>query len=428
MARKRRLGGVVNSEGDGGTLEVPLPRGGGPVAPPYLLTKNRPFLWLVLGDSFAQLARWGFFLVVIGDATYRLDANASQVALLIGSYSVPLILVSPLYGAIADRWSAKWLLVTISFAALPLPLIALNTHSLVWLYVTAMLYGLAFAANMPSRGAMVPRLVPSDQLVRANGMISAVGSVQMIIGPGVAALLAATGGPQTPYYVTLVATAVAAVIFLFKVPDRRSESSGTEVRILGDIGEGFREAWREAPLRRLLLIDLCVWFLIGQLITLEPTYIKEDLGLGQDFLGLVWTVYGVGELIGALLLTRVRSGAGKELRFATRGLLLAGAGFLVYVAVAIGASAVVANIVFGIGFSFFVASANALIQRVARAPGRVTAAFSILGEAGPVVSSLLLLAVGPGIDVRAWLTVSGILFTVVALAGMRASVHLRDAT
>lgn len=420
---------MVKREGDQGTLEVPLPRGGGPAAPPYLLTKNRQFLWLVLGDSFAQLARWGFFLVVIGDATYRLDANAAQVAVLIGSYSVPLILVSPLYGAIADRWSAKWLLVIISFAALPLPLIALTTHSLGWLYATAMLYGLAFAANMPARGAMVPRLVPRDELVRANGMISAVGSVQMIIGPGFAALLAATGGPQTPYFVTLVATGVAALIFLFRVPDRRAESTGSgHGRIFGDIGEGFREAWREGSLHRLLLLDVCVWFLIGQLITLEPTYIKADLGLGQDFLGLVWTVYGVGELIGALLLTRVRRGAGRELVFATRGLLLAGIGFLVYVAVAIGASALVANIVFGIGFSFFVASANALIQRVARAPGRVTAAFSILGESGPVASSLLLLAVGPGIDVRTWLTLSGVSFTLVALTGMRASSRLRERT
>ena len=426
MARERRFGRLV--KGGAGAVDIPLPRVGGPSGPPHLLTKNRPFLWLVLGDSFAQLARWGFFLVVIGDATYRLNANATQVALLIGSYSVPLILVSPLYGAIADRWSAKWLLVAISFAALPLPLIALNTNSLVWLYVTAMLYGLAFAANMPARGAMVPRLVPDDQLVRANGMISGVGSIQMIIGPGFAAFLAATGGPQAPYFVTLVATGIAAVIFLFRVPDLRAESSGTKVRILGDIGAGFSEAWRLLPLRRLLLLDLCVWFLIGQLITLEPTYIKHDLGLGQDFLGLVWTVYGVGELIGALLLTRVRGGAGRELALATRGLLLAGMGFLVYVAVAIGAAAVVANIVFGIGFSFFVASANALIQRVSRAPGRVTAAFSILGESGPVASSLLLLAVGPGIDVRVWLTVSGVLFTLVALAGMRASARLREAT
>jgi hypothetical protein len=171
----------------------------------------------------------------------------------------------------------------------------------------------------------------------------------------------------------------------------------------------------------MFLLDVCVWFLVGQLIALEPSYIKGDLGLGQDFLGLVWTVYGVGELIGSLLLTRVRQGAGRELVFAARGLLLAGAGFLLYIIVAIGASALAANIVFGIGFPFFVASSGALIQRVARSPGRVSAAFSMVGESGPVASALLLTAAGPDIPVRAWLLVSGVLFTMVALGALRVS-------
>jgi hypothetical protein len=171
----------------------------------------------------------------------------------------------------------------------------------------------------------------------------------------------------------------------------------------------------------MFVLDVCVWFLVGQLIALEPTYIKSDLRLGQDFLGLVWTVYGAGELVGSLLLTRVRQGLGRELVFAARGLLLAGAGFLVYVSVAVGVSAIAANIVFGVGFPFFVASSNALIQRVARAPGKVSAAFSMVGEAGPVASALLLAAAGPDIPVRAWLLVSGLLFTFVALGALRIS-------
>ena len=422
MARQRRLGRLVSDGGEEAALEVPLPRGGAHTGPPHLLTKNRPFLWLVLGDSFAQLARWGFFLAVIGDATYRLDASASQVGLLIGAYSLPLIIVSPLYGALADRWSAKWLIVIITVAALPLPIIAFSTDSLGWLYVTAVGYGLVFAASNPVRGALIPRLVAPEQLVRANGMISAVGSVQMIIGPGVAALLAATGGPRAPYFVTLVAAAVAALVIMVRVPDRRRASTpAAGERVFADIGAGFREALGERSLRRMFFLDICVWFLVGQLIALEPTYIKGDLGLGQSFLGLVWTVYGVGELIGSLFLTRVRQGAGRELVFAARGLLLAGVGFLVYISVAIGAAAIVANIVFGIGFPFFVASSNALIQRVARSPGKVSAAFSMVGESGPVVSALVLAAAGPGIPVRGWLLVSGSLFTLVALVALRIS-------
>jgi predicted MFS family arabinose efflux permease len=421
VARKRRLGGVVKEGSEESALEVPLPRGGPPAGPPHLLTKNRPFLWLVLGDSFAQLARWGFFLAIIGDATYRLDANAAQVASLIVSYAVPLIVVSPLHGAVADRWSAKWLLVITSIAALPLPLIAFSTDSLGWLSLTAILYGILIAATMPARGALVPRLVTGDQLVQANGMISAVGSVQMIIGPGVAALLATTGGPQAPYFVTLGASAAAAVVFLFLVPDRRAEHSRMGSRIFADIGAGFREAAQEPALRRMFILGICVWFLVGQLITLEPSYIKADLGLGQDFLGLVWTVFGVGELIGSLLLTRVRQGAGREMVFAARGLLVAAVGFLTYISVAIGAAAIVANVVFGIGFPFFVASSNALIQRVAGAPGKVSAAFSMVGESGAVVSALLLTVVGSAISVRVWLLVSGVLFTVVALGALRIS-------
>jgi predicted MFS family arabinose efflux permease len=421
VARERRLGRLVSRDRDDVTLEVPLPRGGGTPGPPHLLTKNRQFLWLVLGDSFAQLARWGFFLALIGDATYRLDANAAEVASLIAAYAVPLIVVSPLHGAVADRWSAKWLLVITSTAALPLPLIAFSTDSLGWLYLAAILYGVLFSATMPARGALVPRLVAADQLVRANGMISAVGSVQMIIGPGVAALLATSGGPRAPYFVTLVASAAAALVFLFLVPDRRAERSRTRGRIFADIGAGFREAAREPTLRRMFILGICVWFLVGQLITLEPSYIKTDLGLGQDFLGLVWTVFGVGELIGSVLLTRVRQGAGRELVLAARGLLVAGVGFLTYISVAIGAAAIVANVVFGIGFPFFVASSNALIQRVARAPGKVTAAFSMVGESGAVMSALLLILVGSGISVRIWLLVSGVLFTLVAMAALRMS-------
>jgi hypothetical protein len=177
----------------------------------------------------------------------------------------------------------------------------------------------------------------------------------------------------------------------------------------------------------MLLLDISVWFLIGLLISLEPIYIKRDLGLDQAFLGVLWSVYGLGELAGSLMLTRVRNGSGRELSFAARGLLLASAGFLLYVSVPIGIAALAANLVFGIGFPFFVGSAHALIQRVARFPGRVTAAFSMVGEAGPVATALLLAAAGRDVAVRPWLLGSGILFTLVGLSALRISVRLRGA-
>jgi predicted MFS family arabinose efflux permease len=420
VARQRRLGRLVSSEDV--DLEVPLPRTAGPSRPPRLLA-DRSFLWLVFGDAFAQLGRWAFFLAVLGDATFRLEASSSEVALIIGCFSLPLILVSPLYGAAADRRSAKWLLVATSVAAVPIPFIALASSSIGWLYLAAGLYGLAHAAETPCRGAMVPRLVPADRLVEANGTISAALSIQMVLGPAIAALLTGLGGPTAPYFVTVVAALLAGTSYLL-MPDRRRKDPAPRSGVFSQVADGMREAWRSPSLKRMLLIDVSVWFLIGMLISLEPLYIKRDLGLDQAFLGILWSTYGAGELIGSLLLTRVRKGAGRELTFAARGLLLAAGGFLLYVSVPIAAVVLAANVLFGIGFPFFVGSAHALIQRLARFPGRVTAAFSMVGEVGPVATALLLAGAGRDIPVRPWLLGAGIVFTFVALSALRVSARL----
>jgi predicted MFS family arabinose efflux permease len=399
-------------------LEVPLPHAEGPSATPRLLT-NRPFLWLVAGDSFATLGRWAFFLAAVGDAAYRLDASPAEVGLLLASFSLPLIVASPLYGAAADRWSPKLLLVFTVAASWGPPLIAIRANSLAWLFGATTMYGLLHGAVLPSRGALVPRLVRSDQLVRANGMISAAFSAQLVVGPALAALLVRLGGPHAPYLVTVGASALAFVAYL-AVPDRRRQhAAGPRQAIIADVSLGFREGWRNPALRNLFGISVSIWFLIGLLIALEPLYIKDDVGGGQDFLGLVWAVYGAGEVVGSVLLARVRRGTGREPSLVAFGLLLASVGFILYASVASPIAVIAGNVVFGIGFPFYTATSNALIQRVARHPGKVTAAFSMAGEGGPVAAAVLLALAGSALSVRGWLLTSGLCFTIVALVALR---------
>src|ERR671918_1755479 len=399
-------------------LEVPLPHAEAPSAAPRLLT-NRPFLWWGAGDSFATLGRWAFFLAAVGDAAYRLDASPAQVGFILASFSLPLMLASPVYGAVADRWSPKLLLVFTVAASVGPPLLAIRANSLGVLFLATTLYGFAHGAVMPSRGALVPRLVAADQLVRANGMITAAFSAQLVVGPALAALLVRVGGPHAPYLVTVGASALAVLAYL-AVPDRRrQDGGGPRKAIFADVGAGFREGWNNPALRSLFGIAVSIWFLIGLLIALEPLYIRSDVGGGQDFLGVVWAVYGFGEVIGSVILALRRGSAGREPTFVAFGLLFASVGFLLYVSVASPVAVIAGNIVFGIGFPFYTATSNALIQRVARHPGKVTAAFSMAGEGGPVTASALLAIAGGALSVRGWLLLSGAAFTVVALAALR---------
>ena len=406
----------MNEEDRASHIEVPLPHAEAPSGPPRLLT-NRPFLWLVLADGTAGLGRWALFLAVVGDATYRLQASPAQVALVLASFSLPYILVSPVHGAMADRWSAKWLFTLTTAGSALVATIPLRTDSLSALYLTAALFGALNAAEIPSRGALIPRLVPRERLVQANGMISAALAVQLIIGPTLAALLVRFLGPDAPYLVTLAAAGAGALLCLL-IPDRRAEGTRTD-SAFGNVVAGFREGWRTPALRRLFLLAVAVWFLIGMLISLEPAYLREELGRGQVFLGTVWAVYGAGEVIGSIVLSRVRRGAGREPTLVAMGLLLAAVGFLIYVSTRSPVAVIVGNVVFGIGFPFFTATSQALIQRLARFPGQVSAAFSMAGEGGPVAAAAILWVTGDRVGVRTWLLLSGAVFTLVALVAVR---------
>lgn len=297
---------------------------------------------------------------------------------------------------------------------------ALFTESLGWLYATMALYGTQYAAEAPARGALVPRIVGKDRLVQANGMISGALAVQLVVGPALASVLVHVAGRRGPYLVTLGAAALA-VGFYLAVPDRRVPDGRDEQTILTDIRAGFGEGMRIGVLRRLFLIAVAVWFLVGFLIALEPSWVKDGLGRGQDFLGVIWATYGAGEVVGSVILARRKGAMGKEPRFVAAGLLLAALGFLVYVGVAVPATAIAGNVLFGVGFPLFTASSYALIQRLAGSPGKVTAAFSMAAEAGPVIAAALLAAVGRALSVRPLLLGAGGAFSVVALVALRAA-------
>jgi DHA3 family macrolide efflux protein-like MFS transporter len=412
---------------DPGSVGVPLPHFEGPAGPPRLLS-NRPLVWLVVGEGLFSLGRWGFVLAVIGDATYTFGASAAEVGFLLAAFSLPLILVSPVHGTLADRWSAKWLLVLASASTIPVLAVAALASSLAGLYVTAALYGVFHAAMLPARGALVPRLVPRDSLVPANGMFSAATSLTLLVGPALGAILVSVGGRTAPYVVAATSAAIATGPYL-AVPDRRADTAEPAAtglaRTIRSMTAGFADAWRRPVLRRLFLVVMAIWFLVGLVIALEPLYVKGVLGGGQAFLGVIWAVFGGGEMIGSLALARVRAGTGRESTLIGWGLLVGGLGLLLYTSLASPAAAIAGNVLFGVGFAFFTVSGHALIQRLTDRPGRVEAAVNMAGEFGPLVASAVLATAAGLVSVQPWMVGSAIAFVVVALLALASARRTR---
>lgn len=377
---------------------------------PHLLA-IRPFLWLVLGEGLANLGLWSFFVAVEGEAAFRFGATPSQFGILLSCYSLVFILASPAFGVLADRWSPRHLMVIANGANVVFLLVALLAPSLVWLYVATALFGFAEAATHPARGALVPILVDEQRLVQANGMMALAEWIPLIVGPAIAGVVVHVWGSDAPYLVAMTSVALSLPLYA-AIPDRRRERPEESEPLLAELAGGFREGWRTPVLRAMLLRGTAAYILLGLLITLETLYVREVLHRAQDFLAFVWAVAGVGAALSSAVLARMKRGAGREHRLIAFGLLGAGVGYVLYVGTSLPVVSSIGSFVFAAGFTFFSSPAQALIQRVATQPGKVTAVYGMLSEGGPLATSLLIAVIGGLVAVQAWLVWSAILFVV----------------
>lgn len=387
-------------------LEVPLPHAGVAARAPHLLA-NRPFLWMVLGNGFVHLGLWAYWLASEGQAAFQLGATPAELGILLSSYSVSFILGSPGFGVLADRWSPRRLILLAQVGTMAAIVVAVLARSLPWLYGSLALNGAAMGAMWASTGALVPRLVSEDRLVQANGMMGMAWQVPLVVGPGLAGLLVRLWGPDAPYFAALAAT-VGGLLCYAAVPDRRRDPPEAHAPALSELVVGFREGWRNPTLRTLFALAAAAWVLLGVVITLESLFVKDVLGREQDSLGVLWAASGVGALAASLVIARLRQGAGREPVLVAVGLAVAGAGYLLYVATSSYRLALAGSVILGGGFTFFMSPAQALIQRIAEEPGRVTGVFGTLSEGMPMVSSLTLAALGGLVDVQVWLVASAV--------------------
>jgi Na+/melibiose symporter-like transporter len=253
--------------------------------------------------------------------------------------------------------------------------------------------------------------------VQANGMMGLAWQMPLVIGPALAGLVAGSFGSTAPYYMAMSAIALSLPLFTL-IPDRRKTAGGEEERFLADLASGFREGWRTPVLRALILQAMAAYLLLGMAITLEILYVKDVLQRDQAFLGVIWSLTGAGAALGSAALAALRQGVGREHLLIALGLTGGGIGYLLYVGTSSPAASAVGGFLFGAGFTFVSSPGQALIQRVATNPGKVTSVYAMLSEGGPLATSVLVALAGSLISVQPWLIGSAALFLILGLASL----------
>lgn len=268
------------------------------------LLRNRAFVvfWLARTISFAGT---GITVIVLPVLAFRLTGSPAAVASLNALEVFPYIAFGLLAGAMADRLSRKKMMVTCDIAAavvLAAAPVAAAFHLLApaQVYITAFGIGVAFVWFDAANFGTLPVLVTRDQLPTASSLIASSGSIALLIGPTVGAILLTVTSP--PYALGLDAAsylASAALIASIRRPFGRPEQGQQPHRhIRSDVAEGLRFLWHQPVIKTMTLSVFCACLSWGGTFSLLVVYATRALHMTRvdARLGLLYTVGEIGGL------------------------------------------------------------------------------------------------------------------------------------
>ena len=218
---------------------------------------------------------------------------------------VPIAFFSPLGGALADRIPRKWLLIITSLvqtalAALLAVLFVVGEPSAPAVALIALGNGVAAAIGFPAFQAMLPDLVPVEDLPGAIALSSAQFNLGRVIGPVLAGVVISIGGFAWAEAANAASfLAVVAVLLTLTLPGptgRRDE------QLLRSIIDGFRFVRREHGLRVTAIAMVVNTALAAPFIALIPAMAENVLDTGKAGTSILVTAQGIGAVTMALAL------------------------------------------------------------------------------------------------------------------------------
>lgn len=268
----------------------------------------RTFLVIWFGQLVSTLGS-GLTGFALGVWIYQETGSTTLFALNLLAFAVPNLVVSPLAGALVDRWDRRWaMIMSDTGAGLSTVMVALlyfTGHLEVWhVYILTAINAAFTTFQWPAYSAVTTLLVPKSQLGRAGGMVQIGEAISALVSPAIAGVLFVTIGLQGVVLIDF-ATYLFAVMTLLvvKVPRPPQTESGIEGRgsLLQEAAYGWKYIVARKGLLGLLIIFAATNFLSSMWNPLLPPMILEMSS--PEMLGYLASVVGVGMLLGTLVMS-----------------------------------------------------------------------------------------------------------------------------
>lgn len=361
------------------------------------------------GDAFNTVA-----LVVL---VFRLTGSGLGVAATVVFEVVPIIVLGPVAGLLADRFPRRRLMIIADLARAALVGVLVVSHTWVGLA-----FGVAFGLSVgsivfnPASSSLIPDVVPEEQIVEANTALWTVAVAAQIVLAPLAGLTIGWAGVGPAFAVNAASYVVSAALLSRLDAGRRPAT--IVVRGWAGVREGIETVRSNALLARLAIVQVLASLSAGATSGLLVVLASERLHVGPSGFGVLVAAIGVGAAGGPLVLRRWVKASDRRWLFgpyAVRGGVDLALAVISQPVAAAGALAV-----YGVGTSTGMIAYQSTLQTTvpAEVRGRAFALYDVLWNSGRLVSLGLGGLLADAVSIQAVYLLGGVLLLAAGSVGL----------
>ena len=273
--------------------------------------RHRDYAIFSAGSTLSLIGLW-MQRIAIGWVTWKLTGSATWLGIVAFCDLFPVMVISPFAGVLADRIDrlkiARVAQLLNMLQAAVLAALTLTGHLTIESLIACVLFGgIVISFWQPARMALIPAMVPREDLSSAVAINAVIFNAARFIGPALAGVVIVAYGAGWAF----AANAVSYVPFQIGLYMMRSRPGAPRQRkgFGADMLEGYRYAFGHPGIGPMLLIMCVTCLALRPVMELLPAYSAEVFGRGADGLSMMATSTGIGAVIGGIYVGQ-RNGIG----------------------------------------------------------------------------------------------------------------------
>ena len=244
-------------------------------------------------------------MLIRGWMMYELTSSPLMVAMVTAAMMMPMLFLSLVGGALADRFDRKKItmvsdIVMLGSFAVLFGVSAAGIMAPWHILTVSVVNGIAFSMSVSSRQSMISGLVHREQMRTAVGLSATTYNSAQIIGPAIGGAMLPLFGATWALGVSTIVVIPAILLYMTLKPVHHSSVNDAKGSIVENVKAGLAYSFHNSTLRFLMLGAMVMILTVGPFQSLMPVFAEDVLGVGAGGLGVLMLAAGFGALAGSI--------------------------------------------------------------------------------------------------------------------------------